>query len=187
MTLSWLNRLGIPYENENYEKYVIQGGAEIEGFDYMVPADWSSASYPIAAALITNSELTIEGVDFSDSQGDKELIGLLQEMGAKFHIEGQKLTVLPGAKLKGQKIDIGRFIDAITLLPVIGCFAEGKTEITGGASARLKECDRIKSIVSELRKMGARSSKQKMALLLSNRNSVEHRHKAMPITAWQCR
>ncbi|HEY5236200.1 MAG TPA: 3-phosphoshikimate 1-carboxyvinyltransferase, partial [Rhabdochlamydiaceae bacterium] len=78
MTLSWLDKLGIPYENDNYEKYVIQGGAEIEGFDYRVPADWSSASYPIAAALITNSELTIEGVDFSDSQGDKELIGLLQ-------------------------------------------------------------------------------------------------------------
>jgi 3-phosphoshikimate 1-carboxyvinyltransferase len=156
MTLSWFDKLGIPYENDNYEKYVIQGGAEIEGFDYRVPADWSSASYPIAAALITHSELTIEGVDFSDSQGDKELVTLLQEMGARFHIEGQKLTVLPGSKLKGQKIDIGRFIDAITLLPVIGCFAEGKTEITGGAIARLKECDRIKSIVSELKKMGAK-------------------------------
>lgn len=156
MTLSWFDRLGIPYENENYERYLIPGGAELEGFDYTVPADWSSAAYPIAAALITNSELTIDGVDFSDAQGDKELIGLLQEMGAKIHIEGLKLTVLPGSKLKGQKIDVGRFIDAITLLPVIGCFAEGKTEITGGAISRLKECDRIKSIVSELKKMGAK-------------------------------
>jgi 3-phosphoshikimate 1-carboxyvinyltransferase len=155
MTLSWFDRLGIPYEREGHERYLLQGGAEIEGFDYFVPADWSSASYPIAAALITNSELTIEGVDFTDSQGDKELITLLQEMGAKFHIEGHKLTVLAGAKLKGQKIDVGRFIDAITLLPVIGCFAEGKTEIVGGAIARLKESDRIKSIVAELKKMGA--------------------------------
>jgi len=155
MTLSWFDKLGIPYINEGYEKYLIQGGAEIEGFDYRVPGDWSSASYPIAAALITNSELTIEGIDFSDAQGDKELITLLQEMGAKFHIDGHKLTVLQGAKLQGQKIDISRFIDAITLLPVIGCFAEGRTEITGGAIARLKECDRIQSIVSELKKMGA--------------------------------
>lgn len=156
MTLSWLDRLGIPYERDGYEKYLIQGGAEIEGFDYFVPADWSSASYPIAAALITNSELTIEGIDFTDPQGDKELISLLQEMGAKFHIEGHKLTVLAGAKLKGQKIDVGRFIDAITLLPVIGCFAEGRTEIVGGAIARHKESDRIRSIVSELKKMGAK-------------------------------
>jgi 3-phosphoshikimate 1-carboxyvinyltransferase len=156
MTVSWFDKLGIPYENDGYEKYLIQGGAVIEGFDYFVPADWSSASYPIAAALITNSELTLEGLDFTDVQGDKELIMLLQEMGAQFRIEGHKLTVLPGAKLKGRKIDIGCFIDAITLLPVIGCFAEGKTEITGAAIARLKECDRIKSIVSELTKMGAK-------------------------------
>jgi len=155
MTLSWFDRLGIPYENENFERYLIPGGTELEGFDYTVPADWSSAAYPIAAALVTNSELTIDGVDFSDAQGDKELIGLLQEMGANIQIEGHKLTVLPGSKLKGQKIDVGRFIDAITLLPVIGCFAEGTTELTGGAIARLKECDRIKSIVSELKKMGA--------------------------------
>ncbi|HEX2579152.1 MAG TPA: 3-phosphoshikimate 1-carboxyvinyltransferase [Rhabdochlamydiaceae bacterium] len=156
MTLNWFERLGIPYENDNYERYRIRGGAELDGFDYRVPGDWSSAAYPIAAALITGSELTIEGVDFSDAQGDKELVGLLQEMGAKIQITGDQLTVLPGSQLKGQKIDIGRFIDAITLLPVIGCFAEGKTEITGGAISRLKECDRIKSIVSELKKMGAK-------------------------------
>jgi 3-phosphoshikimate 1-carboxyvinyltransferase len=156
LTLSWFDRLGIPYENDGYEKYVVPGHAEIDGFDYFVPADWSSASYPIAAALITNSELTIEGVDFNDAQGDKDLVVLLQEMGAKFHIQDHSLTVLPGSRLKGCKIDVSRFIDAITLLPVIGCFAEGTTEIVGGKIARLKECDRISSIVSELRKMGAK-------------------------------
>ena len=156
MTLSWFDKLGIRYEREGYEKFRLPGNAEIEGFNYVVPADWSSASYPIAAALITNSELTLENVDFSDAQGDKELVQLLEQMGAKFHREGQKLTILPGAKLKGRKIDIGPFIDAITLLPVIGCFAEGKTEITGAAVARLKECDRIQSIVAELKKMGAK-------------------------------
>lgn len=156
LTLSWFDRLGIPYENDAYEKYIIPGHAEIEGFDYFVSADWSSAAYPIAAALITNSELTLEGVDFNDAQGDKDLVTLLQEMGAKFHIEGHSLTVLPGSRLKGCKIDISRFIDAITLLPVIGCFAEGTTEIVGGKIARFKECDRISSIVSELKKMGAK-------------------------------
>jgi len=156
MTLSWFDRFGIPYTNDRYERYVLEGGAKLDGFDYKVPGDWSSAAYPIAAALITDSELTIEGVDFSDTQGDKELVGLLQEMGAKIQIAGDQLTVLAGSQLKGQKIDTNRFIDAITLLPVIGCFAEGKTEITGGAISRLKECDRIKSIVLELKKMGAK-------------------------------
>lgn len=166
LTLSWFDRLGIPYENDNYEKYVIPGFAEIDGFDYFVPADWSSAAYPIAAALITNSELTIEGVDFNDAQGDKELVTLLQEMGAKFLMEGHSLTVLPGSRLKGCKIDVGRFIDAITLLPVIGCFAEGTTEIVGGKIARFKECDRIHAIVSELKKMGAKIEEREDGMMI---------------------
>lgn len=170
LTLSWFDRLGIPYENDNYEKYVIHGSAEIDGFDYFVPADWSSAAYPIAAALITNSELTIEGVDFNDAQGDKELVTLLQEMGAKFHIEGHSLTVLSGSRLKGCKIDVGRFIDAITLLPVIGCFAEGTTEIVGGKIARFKECDRISSIVSELKKMGAKIEEREDGMTIEQSN-----------------
>ncbi|MBS0649124.1 MAG: 3-phosphoshikimate 1-carboxyvinyltransferase [Verrucomicrobia bacterium] len=166
LTLSWFDKFGIPYENDNHEKYLIPGGSTIEGFDYFVPADWSSAAYPIAAALITNSQLTIEGVDFKDAQGDKELVTLLQEMGAKFHIEGHSLTVLPGSRLKGCKIDVSSFIDAITLLPVLGCFAEGTTEIVGGKIARFKECDRIQSIVSELKKMGARIIEQADGMII---------------------
>jgi 3-phosphoshikimate 1-carboxyvinyltransferase len=170
LTLSWFDKFGIPYENDNHEKFLIPGGSVIEGFDYIVPADWSSAAYPIAAALITNSQLMIEGIDFNDAQGDKELVTLLQEMGAKFQIEGHSLTVLLGSRLKGCKIDVGRFIDAITLLPVLGCFAEGTTEIVGGKIARFKECDRIQAIVSELKKMGANIIEQEDGMIIEPSN-----------------
>ena len=45
--------------------------------------------------------------------------------------------------------------DSITILAVIGCFAEGETIITNAAIARHKECDRIHAITTELKKMGA--------------------------------
>jgi len=156
LTLSWFDRFGVSYRNENFEKYSLPGCAVIDGFEYVVPADWSSASYPIAAALITNSELTLHGVDFEDAQGDKEFISLIQEMGAKFEKGKRSLKILPGAQLRGCKIEMGRFIDAITLLAVVGCFAKGKTELVGAEIARRKECDRIRAIVTELKKMGAK-------------------------------
>jgi 3-phosphoshikimate 1-carboxyvinyltransferase len=156
LTLSWLDRFNIRYENHNFQHYKICGGAAIPGFTYTVPGDWSSALYPIAAALATDSEITIHGVDFNDPQGDKEFVTLLQEMGARLSIRERSLTVHRGAKLKGAHIDIGRFIDAITLLPVLACQAEGSTRIYGGAIARLKESDRIHAIVSQLKKMGAK-------------------------------
>lgn len=155
LTLSWFDRLGIPYRNEQFEKYSIPGSAVIQGFEYTVPADLSSAAYPIAAAIVTNSELVLENIDIDEAQGDKELLFQLQKMGANLVIENRRIVVKKGSKLKGIKIDVNNFIDGITLLSVIGCFAEGITEIVGGKIARTKESDRISSIVSELKKMGA--------------------------------
>ena len=104
---------------------------------------------------MSDSEITIHGVDFNDPQGDKEVITLLQNMGAKITVHDQSITVHRGPRLKGARIDIGQFIDAITLLPVLACQAEGPTHIYGGAIARSKESDRIHAIVSQLKKMGA--------------------------------
>jgi 3-phosphoshikimate 1-carboxyvinyltransferase len=53
------------------------------------------------------------------------------------------------------KIDINDCIDMITILPVIACFAEGKTEIVNAGIARKKESDRVHAITTELQKMGA--------------------------------
>jgi 3-phosphoshikimate 1-carboxyvinyltransferase len=155
LTLSWLDRFGIPYENHNFEHYKIGGGAVIPGFTYTVPGDWSSALYIIAAALTTGSEITLHGLDFNDPQGDKEVVTLLQSLGATISMDERSLTVRRGAQLKGGHIDVSPFIDAITLLPVLACTAAGPTHIYGGAIARSKESDRIQSIVSELKKMGA--------------------------------
>jgi len=157
LTLDWFERFGIVCEHENFEKYHLPGHASIEGFSYAVPGDLSSAAYPLAAALATGSECILRNVDFSDAQGDKELIFQLQKMGARIEIDSDTKTLWlkKGSKLQGAKIDVNGFIDSITILAVLGCFAEGETEIVGARIARSKESDRISAIVAELKKMGA--------------------------------
>lgn len=157
LTLDWFKRLGIVCQNHNYEHYRIQGNSRYEGFEYTVPGDFSSAAFPIAAAIVTGSELTVNNIDMGDSQGDKELIAILQQMGAIITIDvlGKKLVVKKGSTLKGLKIDLNRCIDAITILAVVACFAEGQTIIHNAAIAKQKECNRIQCIAAELRKMGA--------------------------------
>ncbi len=59
LTLFWLKKLGIEVMHENYAKYTIAGHARIDGFSLSIPGDFSSAAFPIAAALVTNSELTL--------------------------------------------------------------------------------------------------------------------------------
>jgi len=157
LTLRWLEKFKLPYANERFERYALQGGARINAFDYTVPGDFSSAAFPIAAALLTDSELTIHPIDMDDPQGDKAIIPILQKMGAHFHIDHAKktLTVKKGSSLRGMKIDCNAFIDALPILAVIGCFAEGTTVLCNAEIARKKESDRIRCIATELKKMGA--------------------------------
>lgn len=157
LTLEWLNRMGIRYRCEQFERYVIEGNSQIAGFNYSVPGDFSSAAFPIIAALATDSELTLDNMDIQDSQGDKELIFALQQMGARIEIDENNKTILvrSGSSLKGMSIDINDFIDAVPAMAVAGCLAEGETRLKNAAVARQKECDRLHSMTVELKKMGA--------------------------------
>ena len=149
--------MGIKYENHGYTRYIVYGQAAFPGFETVIPGDLSSAAFPIAAALATHSELMLRGVDMHDVQGDKQLIHTLIKMGAKIEIAhaANTLMIKKGNKLTGIWIDINDYIDAIAILAVIGCFAEGTTEIANASIARKKESDRIHAIVTELKKMGA--------------------------------
>ncbi|MBS0652192.1 MAG: 3-phosphoshikimate 1-carboxyvinyltransferase [Verrucomicrobia bacterium] len=169
LTLSWMKRLNLRVDNDNYTHYTVHGNGSYEGFDISVPGDFSSAAFPVAAALVTDSELTLTNIDMSDCQGDKKLIEVLIAMGAKIEIDDQKkqLKVKKGSKLKGMELDINDYIDAITILAVIGCFAEGTTRIVNAAVARKKESDRIRSICIELKKMEASIEETPDGLIVS--------------------
>lgn len=183
LTLHWFEMLGITYSHQEYSVYNILGQSRFNGFRYRVPGDFSSAAFPIAAALVTQSELTLQNVDMDDLQGDKELIAVFKRMGAHIDIDEKNkvLHVKKGGSLSGISVDLNDFVDAITILAVVACYAEGETHIYNAAVAKQKECNRVHCIATELKKMGAdimetedglkiRGSKLKGALLHSYRD-----------------
>lgn len=158
LTLSWFDRFDIKYENNNYSHYKIEGGAKIKAFEIKIPPDFSSISFPIVAALITNSEVTINNIDFDVHGGDKKFIEGIEKLGAIIEIDKTKQTlkVLKISSLKGTELDINDYIDALPILGVLGCFCKGKTYIKNAKMARYKESNRISAITAELKKMGAK-------------------------------
>jgi len=159
LTFDWLDRLGIEYSEENMEYFRIKGGQHYKPFDYTIPGDWESASFVLVAAAITDSDITITGMDTTDSQGDKAIVEVLKEMGADITVVDHGrggIRVRGGRKLKGIKVDCGDLPDAPPILSVLGSQAEGKMVLTNLGASRLKETDRTGSICGELSKMGAR-------------------------------
>ncbi|MEZ5314960.1 MAG: 3-phosphoshikimate 1-carboxyvinyltransferase [Chlamydiales bacterium] len=166
LTRHWLEKFGISSMAYQGSYYEISGNALIEGFSYKVPGDFSSLAFPLVAAILTNSEVYFDNLDFDDLQPDKQLITILQQMGAKIELEEKGLCVKKGGKLHGMQINVNGCIDTLPILAVLGCLAEGETELVGGRIARKKESNRITAMATELRKMGGRIEEQEEGLLI---------------------
>jgi 3-phosphoshikimate 1-carboxyvinyltransferase len=160
LTLYWLEKMGIKYTNDNYTFYTVRGRADPEfpAFDYTVPGDWSSAAFPIAAALITNSTVKLENMDIHDPQGDKAVLEIFKNMGAGITVDdvNKTVTVNKHGGLHGIEVNVNAAIDAVPVLATVASFAKGTTVITGAGIARHKESDRLAAISQELGKMGAK-------------------------------
>lgn len=166
MTKLWLESVGVPVKiSEDFKHIEVTGPVPFKAFDRAVPSDWEGVAFPLVAALISGSEITIDNVDGSGSQGDDKIVEVLQSVGADidWRREEGKLIVRGGKKLSTAAlpggtltVDMSSFPDAICALAVAACFMEGKVEFTDIDICRKKETDRIKAMVSELTKLGAK-------------------------------
>ncbi len=143
----------------------IKGGKELRGTDIFIPGDISSAAYFIvAASILRDSQIIIKQVGVNPTRTG--IIEILKKMGTKIDIlnyqiksnEPQADLMTEYSKLKGVEIkkeNVPFLIDELPLIAVVATQAQGKTVVSGARELRVKETDRIKAIVSELKKMGA--------------------------------
>ncbi|MEE4164700.1 MAG: 3-phosphoshikimate 1-carboxyvinyltransferase, partial [Desulfocapsaceae bacterium] len=122
--------------------------------DYRIEGDASNASYFWAAAAVAGGVVTVDNVPSPSLQGDSLLVPLLAEMGCDVTQSGAGITVSSTGQLKGITVDMGDMPDVVPTLAVVAAFAEGPTEITNIGHLRIKECDRLHAVVTELARMG---------------------------------
>lgn len=169
MTVQWLDEQAIKYEREGFTYFKIFGNQTYRPFEKKIPADWSSATFPICAAAITESNVFIKGLDIDDVQGDKAVIHYLKDMGADIAISKNGISI-KGRDLKARELDINATPDALPALSVIGCYAHGETKLYNVAQARVKETDRIRVMAEELKKMNAFIQELPDGLLIRHSN-----------------
>lgn len=154
MTLNWMQKAGLKYETKDFMNFYIKGRQKYRPVNEHIAADFSSATFFMTAAAITGRELILNGLDFSDTQGDKEVVNILKKMGCEVST-GERQIVISGSGLKGGIFDLNSIPDSLPSLAVAACFAAGETRLVNVPQARVKETDRIKVMCAELKKMGA--------------------------------
>jgi 3-phosphoshikimate 1-carboxyvinyltransferase len=155
---------------------VVEPAERLESGDVAVPGDFSSAAFFVVAALIVGgSEVELREVGINRNRIG--LLSILSRMGVRMggaHEEGKAAMTVheirePGPEpiadlrvrqcsLRGVEVggeEVPAAIDELTLVALLGCFAEGETVVSAAAELRRKESDRIDAVVEGLAGLGA--------------------------------
>ncbi len=179
MTLDWLARQGIRVEAAvDWSDFRVPGGQMFRPVDRRIPADFSSATFFLAAGAMPGNAVECHGLDYSDTQGDKAIVEYLRQMGADVVVAQESIRVRAN-NLAGCELDINATPDALPMLAVLACFARGETRLVNVPQARAKETDRIAVMREELSKMGADIEERADGLVIREcrlRGAVVHSH-----------
>ncbi len=144
----------------------LEGGGELTSCEIDVPADLSSATFFILAGLIVpDSEIVLAKVGVNPSRNG--VLSVLAKMGADIQPTNENIVggepvadlVVRSSSLKGCEIcgdEVALAIDEIPAISVAAACAQGVTKITGAQELRVKESDRISSVVNGLRNLGVK-------------------------------
>ncbi|MFZ9648868.1 MAG: bifunctional 3-phosphoshikimate 1-carboxyvinyltransferase/cytidylate kinase [Fluviibacter sp.] len=159
ITLATMRRFGVDVVRDGWQKFTVLGGSRYKspGVIY-VEGDASSASYFLGLGAIAGGPVRVEGVGADSVQGDVRFADALAAMGARITMGPNWIEAAPpvSGKLKGIEQDCIAIPDAAMTLVPVAVFAEGPTKLTGIASWRVKETDRIDAMANELRKLGGK-------------------------------
>jgi 3-phosphoshikimate 1-carboxyvinyltransferase len=172
MTLAVMADFGIVVDcAKDFSSFTVPQGV-YQGRRYQIEGDASNASYFWAAAAVTGGRVTVTNVPVPSLQGDAMLLPLLGRMGCHVEKTGNGITLQGVERLEGIHVDMGNMPDVVPTLAVVAAFAHGTTVIENIAHLRIKECDRLSAVVTELKKLGAKVEEREAAMIIHGDGGV---------------
>lgn len=154
----------------------LQGGQSLFATDIEVPGDISSAAFfLVAGAIVPSSKIVLKNVGLNPTRTG--ILDVLSEMGATISINNIRNEefepcgdiTIETSKLKGIEISgslIPRLIDEIPIIALLATQAQGTTIIKDAEELKVKETNRIDTVVDELKKLGARIEATKDGMII---------------------
>ena len=156
ITIAIMKDFGVEIKRDGYEKFSIHPNSYSLLPNYPIESDASAASYFFAAPAICGGTVRVENISRKSVQGDIAFLDVLKQMGCQV-IEGGNFIEVTGTEaLAGVDVDMRDIPDTAQTLAAIAPFASSPTRISGIASARVKETDRIHATCTELARLGVR-------------------------------
>lgn len=164
LTLAVMEDFGIEIENKDYKEFIIKGNQLYKSRNYRVEGDYSQGAFFLCADAL-GSNVDVLDLKQNSLQGDKEVISILRRMGMV--IEKEENSICGKIrKTKGTVIDASQCPDIIPVLALVAALSKGTTEIINAERLRIKECDRLNAVATELNKLGAKIIEKEAGLII---------------------
>jgi 3-phosphoshikimate 1-carboxyvinyltransferase len=154
----------------------------LEPLAVRVPGDISSAApWLVLGACHPDAEIVIRGVNTNPTRTG--LLDIMRAMGADIELSEERSgggepvadIVVRSSKLKATTVFgslVPRAIDELPLLAILACFAEGETVVKDASELRVKESDRVETVVQALGRMGARVTPREDGFVVHGRQPL---------------
>ena len=154
LTISVLSKFGIKIYHDDYKLFKIPANQQYKAIDIEAEGDWSGAAFLVVAAAIAG-KLKITGLDLASTQGDKDIVAVVEQAGAKVERLEDALHVSK-MELKAFVYDATDSPDLFPPLVALAIFCKGVSVIHGANRLAHKESDRALTLKTEFEKIGAK-------------------------------
>ncbi|MBN1785591.1 MAG: 3-phosphoshikimate 1-carboxyvinyltransferase [Candidatus Methanofastidiosa archaeon] len=171
LTLDMQREYGIDIiTSERMDRFSIESGQSYRPAKLSIEGDYSSAAFLLVAGCL-GMGARISNLNKASSQGDMRILGILGSMGAKLASEVDEVKI-ERSELSAREIDCSDIPDLVPILAVACTQAKGISRLINISRLRIKESDRLGSISSELKKMGADITIDKDSLIIKGKTRL---------------
>ena len=168
ITLEVLRAFGISIDKTS-SGYFIRGNQKFSG-DILPEGDWSNAAFFLVAGAI-GGEVELTGLNPDSVQGDKAILQVLEQAGAKLEVNNNSIKVKK-SELNGFYMDAEHCPDLVPIVAVLASVIKGESVIKNVERLKIKESDRIESTINTLKAFGVKAEYKDNSLVVHGATPV---------------
>jgi len=169
MTIQAMKKFGVDVSVEKEDRvFFIESGQKYISANVATEGDWSQAGFWLLGGINSVEGIAIEGLRNKTHQGDKAILNILKEMNANMIIRDDSINI-ERSELRPQNIDISQCPDLAPVVAGLMSLTEEKCVLGGCERLRIKESDRIESIVCTLKSLGSNAEVEGDRIIIEGR------------------
>lgn len=173
MTVRVMEDFGVSVRRDG-DTYFVSGNQSYKARDYVVEGDFSQAAYFLAAgALAGHAEVL--GLNHASIQGDKEIVKILEKMGAKVEMIENGYAA-ERSEIRALDIDISETPDLAPILGVLLSLSHGEGKLLNCDRLRYKESDRVQSTIELIKSLGGEAREEGNSIVVLGRENLKGGH-----------